>query len=55
MLPLATRIGQSLFALFVLGIFVYVVYQAKYGFGAFEPRAALFPWVVGLPSLLLAI
>ena len=54
-LPLPTRIGQSLFALFVLGIFVYVVYQAEFGFGAFEPRAALFPWVVGLPSLLLAI
>ena len=54
-LPLATRIGQSLFALFVLGIFAYVVYQAKFGFGAFEPRAGLFPWVIGLPSLLLAI
>jgi putative tricarboxylic transport membrane protein len=54
-LPLATRIGQSLFALFILGIFAYVVYQAKFGFGAFEPRAGLFPWVVGLPSLLLAI
>ena len=54
-LPLTTRAGQSLFALFILGIFVYVVYQAKFGFGAFEPRAALFPWVIGLPSLLLAI
>jgi TctA family transporter len=54
-LPVATRIGQSLFALFILGIFAYVVYQAKYGFGAWEPRAALFPWVIGLPSLLLAI
>ena len=54
-LPVSTRIGQSLFALFILGIFVYVVYQAKYGFGAFEPRAALFPWVIGVPSLLLAI
>jgi putative tricarboxylic transport membrane protein len=53
-LPLATRIGQSLFALFILGIFAYVVYQAKFGFGAVEPRAALFPWAVGLPSLLLA-
>ena len=54
-LSLATRIGQTLFALFILGIFIYVVYQAKFGFGAFEPRAALFPWVVGLPSLLIAI
>ena len=54
-LPLPTRITQSLFALFILVVFGYVVYQAKYGFGAFEPRAALFPWVIGLPSLLLAI
>jgi TctA family transporter len=53
--PLTTRIAQSLFALFMLLVFGYVVYQAKYGFGAFEPRAALFPWVIGLPSLLLAI
>jgi TctA family transporter len=54
-LSLSTRLGQSLFALFVLGIFVYVVYQAEFGFGAFEPRSALFPWVVGLPGLVLAI
>jgi putative tricarboxylic transport membrane protein len=54
-LPMAMRLGQSLFALFILGIFVYVVYQAKFGFGAEEPRAALFPWVIGLPSLLIAI
>jgi TctA family transporter len=54
-LPLGTRIAQSLFALFILIVFGYVVYQAKFGFGAFEPRAALFPWVIGLPSLLLAI
>jgi putative tricarboxylic transport membrane protein len=54
-LSLATRMGQSLFALFMLGIFAYVVYQAKFGFGAFEPRAGLFPWVIGLPCLILAI
>ncbi|HSE87718.1 MAG TPA: tripartite tricarboxylate transporter permease [Candidatus Binatia bacterium] len=54
-LPLTNRIAQSLFALFILLVFGYVVYEAKYGFGAFEPRAALFPWVIGLPSLLLAI
>ncbi|HEY7220465.1 MAG TPA: tripartite tricarboxylate transporter permease [Candidatus Binatia bacterium] len=54
-LPVATRVGQSLFALFILGVFVYVVYQAEYGFGAFEPRAALFPWVIGVPSLLLSV
>lgn len=36
-------------------LFAYVVYEAKLGFGAWEPRAALFPWVIGLPSLCLAI
>jgi hypothetical protein len=54
-LPLVTRIGQSLFALFILLIMAYVVFEAQWGFGSWEPRAALFPWVIGLPSLLLAI
>jgi putative tricarboxylic transport membrane protein len=54
-LPPLTRLGQSLFALLILGIFAYVVYQAKFGFGAWEPRAALFPLVIGAPCLLLAI
>jgi putative tricarboxylic transport membrane protein len=50
-----TRIARALFALFFVALFAYVVYEAKFGFGAWEPRAALFPWVIGLPSLLLAI
>ena len=49
------RIARSFFALFIAAIFGYVVYEARFGFGAVEPRAALFPWVIGLPSLLLAI
>ena len=53
--PVTTRIARSLFAFFVVLIFAYVVYEAKFGFGAWEPRAALFPWVIGLPSLLLAL
>ncbi|HEV8723695.1 MAG TPA: tripartite tricarboxylate transporter permease [Candidatus Binatia bacterium] len=53
-IPLAPRYARSLFALFIMGIFGYVVYQAQFGFGAFEPRAALFPWVIGVPSLVLA-
>jgi len=53
--PLATRVGQSLFALSMLLIMVYVVYEAQWGFGSWEPRAALFPWVVGVPTLLLAL
>ena len=52
---LPTRIGRTLFASFMILVFGYVVYKAKYGFGAVEPRAAIFPWVIGLPSLLLAI
>jgi hypothetical protein len=50
-----TRISRTVFALVLVGVLGYVVYEAKFGFGAWEPRAALFPWVVGLPSLLLAI
>jgi putative tricarboxylic transport membrane protein len=54
-LPLITRVGQSLFALFVLLVMGYVVYEAKWGFGSWEPRAALFPWVIGAPTFLLAL
>ena len=54
-IPLATRIGASAFAFFMMAIMAYVVYEAKFGFGSWEPRAALFPWVIGLPVLLLAI
>jgi putative tricarboxylic transport membrane protein len=50
-----TRIVRALFAFFFVALFAYVVYEAKFGFGAWEPRAALFPWAIGLPSLLLAI
>ena len=53
--PFPTRLAHAVFALFMVFIFAYVVYQAKFGFGAWEPRAGLFPWVIGLPSLLLAI
>jgi TctA family transporter len=53
--PGSIRLASAGFALFVVGVMGYVVYQAKFGFGAFEPRAALFPWVIGLPSFALAI
>jgi len=53
--PVAGRIAASLFALFVAAAFTYVVYEARFGFGAWEPRSALFPWVIGLPAWLLAI
>ena len=38
-----------------MGLFAYVAYESIYGFGAFEPRAALFPWVIGLPCFFLAL
>jgi TctA family transporter len=53
--PFLTRITASLFALLIVGIMSYVVYEAMYGFGAFEPRAAIFPWVVGVPCLTLSL
>ncbi len=53
--PLGTRIARAAFALFIAGILGYVVYQARFGFGAWEPRAGLFPWVIGLPSFILAL
>jgi hypothetical protein len=53
--PFLTRITGSLFALLIVGIMSYVVYEAMYGFGAFEPRAGIFPWVVGVPCLALAL
>lgn len=57
MLPVevGTRIARTAFALFVAGVMGYVVYEAKFGFGAWEPRAALFPWVIGLPIFILAL
>ena len=47
-------LSRTLFAGFFVAIFVYVVYEALYGFGAVEKSAALFPLAVGVPSLVLA-
>jgi TctA family transporter len=52
--PLMTRMGRASFAFFMLLVFAYIVYEAYFGFGAWEPRAALFPRVIGLPGLLVA-
>jgi TctA family transporter len=54
-IPPKTRIARGLFAFSFVALFAYVVYEDKLGFGAWEPRAALFPWVIGLPSLFLAL
>ncbi len=53
--PFLTRITGSVFALLIVGVMSYVVYEAIYGFGAFEPRAGIFPRVVGVPCLALAL
>src|SRR5688572_4869458 len=53
--PLYERIGSGLFALLLAAVLVFVFYEAKFGFGADEPRAALFPLVIGIPSLLIAL
>ena len=51
----ASKSERTLFAGLFVALFVYVVYEALYGFGAVEKQAALFPLAVGLPSLALAI
>jgi TctA family transporter len=53
--PLQARIGGGLFALLITLVLAFVVYDAKFGFGADEPRAALFPLTIGVPSLLIAL
>jgi TctA family transporter len=53
--PARSRIARALFALFFVAIFAFIVYQAKFGFGSWEPRAALFPLAIGVPCLILAI
>ncbi len=47
-------LSRTFFAGFFVAVFVYVVYEALYGFGAVEKSAALFPLAVGFPSLVLA-
>jgi Tripartite tricarboxylate transporter TctB family len=53
--PTKSRIAHALFALVFVALFAFIVYQAKFGFGAWEPRSALFPLAIGVPCLILAI
>jgi len=53
--PPGHRMTASVFALLLVGVMGYVVYESVYGFGAFEPRSGIFPWVIGVPSLVLAV
>jgi hypothetical protein len=53
--PLRERIGGGSFALLIAAVLAFVFYEAKFGFGADEPRAALFPLTIVVPSLLIAL
>jgi TctA family transporter len=53
--PLHERIGSGSFALLIAAVLAYVFYEAQFGFGADEPRAALFPLTIVVPSLLIAV
>jgi hypothetical protein len=54
LVPAPIRVARASFAFFILAVLSYVAYEAHFGFGAWEPRAALFPLVIGTPTLLLA-
>jgi heme/copper-type cytochrome/quinol oxidase subunit 2 len=48
-------IYACLFALFLVSIFAYFLYEAYFGYGRDFPSAALFPRVIGIPGLALAL
>ena len=47
--------GRTLFALFIVAVFAIVLREAFFGFGKVEESAALFPLIIGIPSLVLAL
>jgi putative tricarboxylic transport membrane protein len=53
--PPAVRLARAAFALLFVFLFAYVVYEAKFGFGTWEPRAGLFPLAIGVPCLILTV
>jgi hypothetical protein len=53
-IPTSSRLFHSLFALFFVLIFAYVLREVFFGFGVDENRAALFPLIIGVPGLALA-
>jgi len=46
---------RTLFALFFVAVFAYVLREAFFGYGKVEESAALFPLIIGFPSLALAL
>ena len=52
---LRSRVYRPLFALFFVGIFIYVLRETFFEIRPTEQRAALFPMIIGIPTLALAL
>jgi hypothetical protein len=52
---LSSPVYRPLFALFFVGLFAYVLHETFYEIRPMEERAALFPMVLGIPCLALAL
>ncbi|NIO11623.1 MAG: hypothetical protein GTO40_27840 [Deltaproteobacteria bacterium] len=50
-----SNLPHVMFSLFVVIVFAYVVREAFFGFGATDERPALFPMMIGIPGLILAL
>jgi hypothetical protein len=55
MVMLNSPVYRPLFALFFVGLFVYVLHETFFEIRPMEERAALFPMVLGVPCLALAL
>ncbi len=50
-----SNLPNVMFSLFIVVVFAYVVREVFFGFGAEDERAALFPMIIGVPSLVLGL
>jgi hypothetical protein len=55
MVMLGSPVYRPIFALLFVGIFVYVLRETFFEIRPMEERAALFPMVIGIPTLALAL
>lgn len=55
MVMLNSPVYRPIFALFFVGVFVYVLRETFFEIRPMEERAALFPMVIGIPTLALAL
>ena len=55
MVMLSGPVYRPIFALFFVGVFVYVLRETFFEIRPMEERAALFPMVIGIPTLALAL